>query len=78
MLSPVRCETCWQKPSPRFEMSLRTGILAALAVFGLALLGMWWFAPALLVDARHLMNREALGALVAQAGIWGPLLIIGS
>ena len=77
MLSPVRCETCWQKLSPRFEMSLRTGILAALAVFGLVLLGVWWFAPAVLVDAMRLMNREALEALVAQAGIWGPLLIIG-
>lgn len=77
MLSPVRCETCWRKPWPRFEMSLRTGILAAMAVLGLVLLGVWWFAPAVLVDAMHLMNREALETLVAQAGIWGPLLIIG-
>jgi uncharacterized membrane protein YdjX (TVP38/TMEM64 family) len=58
-------------------MSLRTGILAAMAGLGPVLLGVWWFAPAALVDAMRLMNREALGALVAQAGIWGPLLIIG-
>lgn len=77
MLSPVRCETCWQKLSPQFEMSLRTGILAALAVLGFVLLGVWWFAPAVLVDAMCLMNREAIGALVTQTGIWGLLLIIG-
>ena len=58
-------------------MSLRIGILAALAVLGLVLLGVWWFAPAVLVDAMRLMNRETLEALVVQAGIWGPLLIIG-
>ena len=59
-------------------MSLRTGILAAMAGLGLVLLGVWWFAPAVLVDVMHLMNREAVETLVAQAGIWGPLLIIGS
>ena len=76
MLSPVRCGTCWQKPSPRFEMSLRTGILATMAVLGLAMLGVWWFAPSVLVDATRLMDRETIEALVARAGIWGPLLII--
>ncbi|MDN5788859.1 TVP38/TMEM64 family protein [Pseudorhodobacter sp.] len=58
-------------------MSLRTGILAAMAGLGLVLLGVWWFAPAILVDVMHLMKREALETLMAQAGIWGPLLIIG-
>ena len=58
-------------------MRLRTGILAAIAVLGLAGLALWWFAPSILTDAARLMDREGLDALVARAGIWGPLLIIG-
>lgn len=58
-------------------MGLRTGILGAIAVLGLAGLGLWWFAPSVLVEAQRLMDRETLEVLVARAGIWGPLLIIG-
>jgi len=58
-------------------MRLRIGILAAIAVLGLAGLALWWFAPSILTDAARLMDREGLDALVARAGIWGPLLIIG-
>jgi uncharacterized membrane protein YdjX (TVP38/TMEM64 family) len=58
-------------------MRLRTGILAVFGVLGLAALGMWWFAPSILTDAARLMDRESLDALVARAGLWGPLLIIG-
>jgi uncharacterized membrane protein YdjX (TVP38/TMEM64 family) len=58
-------------------MRLRTGILAAMAALGLAVLGAWWLAPSVLADAQRLMDRDTLDALVAQAGNWGPLLIIG-
>jgi uncharacterized membrane protein YdjX (TVP38/TMEM64 family) len=58
-------------------MRLRTGILAAMAVLGLAALGVWWFVPSVLVEFQRLMERETLEALVARAGIWGPVLIIG-
>lgn len=58
-------------------MRLRTGILAAMAALGVAALGLWWFAPSVLVEAQRLMDRETLEALVAPAGVWGPLLIIG-
>ncbi|MCB1368101.1 MAG: TVP38/TMEM64 family protein [Rhodobacteraceae bacterium] len=58
-------------------MGLRTGILVAIAALGLALLGVWWFAPSVLVDAKRLMDPETLQALVARVGIWGPALIIG-
>jgi len=58
-------------------MRLRTGILAALAVLGIAALGVWRFDPSVLADAQRLMQRETLEVLVAQAGVWGPLLIIG-
>ena len=58
-------------------MRLRTGILAAIAALGLVALGVWWFAPSVLVDAQRLLDRQALEAMVARAGIWGPLMVIG-
>jgi len=58
-------------------MGLRSGLLAALAVLGLVALGVWWFAPSVLGEAARLMDREVLEALVARAGFWGPLLVIG-
>jgi uncharacterized membrane protein YdjX (TVP38/TMEM64 family) len=58
-------------------MSLRTGILAAITVLGLALVGVWLIAPSALVDAQRLLDRETLEALVARAGLWGPVLIVG-
>jgi len=58
-------------------MRLRTGILVAIAVLGLAGLGLWWFGPSVLDDAQQLLDRETLEVLVARAGLWGPLLIIG-
>lgn len=58
-------------------MRLRTSFLAALAVLGLAVLGVWWFAPSVLVEAQRHMDRETLEVLVARTGIWGPFLIIG-
>ncbi len=38
-------------------MSLRAAILAALAILGIALLGMWQFAPSVFAEARGLMAR---------------------
>ncbi|MGO4853326.1 TVP38/TMEM64 family protein [Phaeovulum sp. W22_SRMD_FR3] len=58
-------------------MSLRRGLLVTMAILGIAMLALWWFAPSLLADARQLMDRDALEAMVARAGLWGPLLIIG-
>lgn len=58
-------------------MSLRTGILAAITVLGLALLGVWLNTPSALVEAQRLLDRETLEALVARAGLWGPVLIVG-
>ncbi|PKP75321.1 MAG: hypothetical protein CVT84_03875 [Alphaproteobacteria bacterium HGW-Alphaproteobacteria-6] len=57
-------------------MNLRTGILAGLAILGITLLGVWLVAPARLVEARDLLDREALAAVVARAGLWGPVLIV--
>jgi uncharacterized membrane protein YdjX (TVP38/TMEM64 family) len=58
-------------------MRLRIGILVALAILGFAALGVWWFAPSVLVEAQRLIERGTLGVLVAGAGIWGPFLVIG-
>jgi uncharacterized membrane protein YdjX (TVP38/TMEM64 family) len=58
-------------------MRLSTSILAVVGVLVLAALGLWWFAPSILTDAARLVDRESLDALVARAGLWGPLVIIG-
>ena len=57
-------------------MSLRAAILAALAILGFALLGVWQFAPSVFTEARGLMDSERLEMLVARAGFWGPVVII--
>ncbi|NNU82261.1 TVP38/TMEM64 family protein [Halovulum dunhuangense] len=57
-------------------MGLRTGILAALALLGIGLLGTWLFAPEVLAEARGLLDRDALQALVTRAGPWGPVLVV--
>jgi uncharacterized membrane protein YdjX (TVP38/TMEM64 family) len=57
-------------------MSMRVAILAALAMLGIALLGLWQFAPSVFAEARGLINGERLEGLVARAGLWGPVLIV--
>ncbi len=57
-------------------MSLRAVIVAALAILGIALLGVWQFAPSVFTEARGLMDAERLDRLVARAGIWGPVVIV--
>ena len=57
-------------------MSLRASILAALSILGIALLGVWLFAPSVFAEARGLMDGERLNILVARAGLWGPVVIV--
>ncbi|KIN71466.1 TVP38/TMEM64 family protein [Sulfitobacter guttiformis] len=57
-------------------MSLRAAILAGLAILGIALFGVWQFAPSLFTEARGLLDAERLEMLVARAGIWGPVVIV--
>ena len=57
-------------------MNLRVVILAALAILGIALLGVWHFAPSVFSEVRGLMDAERLDLLVARAGIWGPVVIV--
>ena len=57
-------------------MNLRVVILAGLAILGIAVLGVWHFAPSVFTEARELMDGERLEMLVARAGIWGPVLIV--
>ena len=57
-------------------MSLRASILAALAIFAIALLGVWLFTPTVFTQARAMLYGEALEMLVARAGFLGPVLIV--
>lgn len=57
-------------------MGLRAAILAGLAIFGTGLLAVWLFAPAVVLEARGLMDAENLELLVERAGFWGPALIV--
>jgi hypothetical protein len=49
-------------------MSLRAGILAAMAVFALALFSLWVFAPSALAQLPRLPDRDTLEVLVARVG----------
>lgn len=66
----------WRWQGRQADMSLRAGILAGLALLGLCFIGAWMFAPAAFAAARELMDVERLKTLVADAGLWGPVLII--
>ena len=57
-------------------MALRAAILAGLAIIGIALLGVWLFAPSAFIEAGALMDVERLNMLVVRAGIWGPVVIV--
>ena len=58
-------------------MSVRGGTLAVLAIFAIALVGVWLIAPAVFDEVRGLLDGRRLQALVARAGLWGPILIVG-
>ena len=57
-------------------MSLRAIILVAMAILGIAVFGLWQFAPSVFTEARGLADGECLETLVARAGLWGPVLIV--
>ncbi|WP_242494282.1 hypothetical protein [Loktanella sp. IMCC34160] len=57
-------------------MKVRSIILVAMAIIGIAVLGVWQFAPSTFDQARGLMDGERLDLLIARAGIWGPVLIV--
>lgn len=57
-------------------MSLRTAMIAGVAILGIGLIGVWLFAPSAFAEVRELLDAEKLGLLVARAGVWGPVLIV--
>ncbi len=57
-------------------MSPRLSILASLAIFGIAVIGVWIFAPSVFSKASGLLDGERLQILVDRAGLWGPVLIV--
>ncbi len=58
-------------------MGLRGAILAALAILGIVLLGLWLIAPEVFNEAGDLLDGQRLEELVARAGLWGPMLVVG-
>lgn len=58
-------------------MTGRRAILAALVVAGLALLGLWILSPDSFRALGTVFNADRIEDLVARAGHWGPVLIIG-
>ena len=58
-------------------MTGRRAILAALIVAGLALGGLWLLFPASFQAMGALFEADRIKDLVARAGHWGPVLIIG-
>ncbi|MCD1625328.1 VTT domain-containing protein [Seohaeicola saemankumensis] len=57
-------------------MTPRTATVAALALLGVALFGLWLFAPSALYEADRLLDGDRIDSLVAQTGLWGPLVIV--
>lgn len=57
-------------------MSLRTILLMALVILGIALLGLWILVPSVFSEAQGLLDGERLERLVVRAGLWGPVLIV--
>lgn len=57
-------------------MSLQAAIVAGVAILGVGLIGIWLSAPSVLTEAGRLMNSERIDRLVAQAGLWGPFVIV--
>jgi uncharacterized membrane protein YdjX (TVP38/TMEM64 family) len=57
-------------------MSLRAILLVAMAILGIAMLGVWLFAPSAFAEARGLMDGEHIEILVARMGLWGPVVIV--
>ena len=57
-------------------MSLRAIILVAMAILGIAMLGVWLFAPSAFTEALGLMDGKHLEILVARMGLWGPVVIV--
>ena len=62
--------------SPAGTRYLRFGIVALLALLGLALF-LLWDTPAF-ASLRGAFDRQAVEALVARAGIYGPIVIVAA
>ncbi len=57
-------------------MTLRAAILAGVAIIAIAALVLWLAAPSVFAEAREMVDGERLQRLVADAGPWGPVLVV--
>ena len=46
-------------------MSLRPAIVAGLAILGIALVGIWLFAPSVFTEAQRMLSRANIEALAS-------------
>ncbi|HSM41952.1 MAG TPA: VTT domain-containing protein [Afifellaceae bacterium] len=58
-------------------MTARTFILLLLAATGLAAAAIWLWNPSYFAGLVEAVSRENVEAIVARAGFWGPMVIIG-
>ena len=57
-------------------MTPRTASVVGLALLGVAFVGLWLFAPSVVSEVGGLLDGERIDRLVAEAGLWGPFLIV--
>ena len=57
-------------------MTPRTASVVGLALLGVAFVGLWLFAPSVFTDAGRLLDSAHIDRLVAEAGLWGPFVIV--
>ena len=54
----------------------RTATVVGLALLGVAFVGLWLFAPSVVSEVGGLLDGERIDRLVAEAGLWGPFVIV--
>ncbi len=57
-------------------MTPRAATVVGLAILVVGLVGLWQFVPSILTEAGRLVDSDRIDRLVAQAGLWGPFIIV--
>ena len=57
-------------------MTPRTATVVGLALLGFTFVVLWLFAPSVFSEVGRLLDGDRLDRLVAEAGLWGPFVIV--
>ena len=57
-------------------MTPRAATVVGLAILVVGLVGLWLVVPSILTEAGRLVDSDRIDRLVAQAGLWGPFIIV--